>query len=332
MELHNRIDKKGMQQEVNLVMKSRSKHVDIRVNECSTIPFYDIYRSIIEDLRDINMWSFEYIATTFTRSLKLSNACRIDANLELRKIAEKVSKYYERNHAGTLISRVNNYLQEVANALCSLEHDVRELQVELNYRGNIGVSSGFGQLLFEWGISFDPYLNLPYIPASSIKGAVRTAYKYLCTRYSRNKEDCNNKVEEIFGSSTKGAGLVMFTDAYPVDLRGNAKYILIPDVVTPHYNSEELRYEKEVEPNPVVHLSLSKAVIFKFLMYYRPRNGRRINYDNDLVEDPSSISSTDDLRLIDKAVFLAFGLGVGAKTLTGYSQFKIVSYRRVCRG
>ena len=306
--------------------------------ECTNIPLYNVYKEITKGTQDINVWSLEYIVSTLIRLLKILRSCRegrrkVEANTELRNIVEKISKYYSSSEGKIqfLVSRANQYFQEVADALCSLGYDVREIEVELNYRGSIGVSSGFGQLLFEWGISFDPYLNLPYIPASSIKGAIRASYKYLCLKHFNDVRICNDKVENIFGSSSKGAGLVMFTDAYPVRLQDDARYILVPDVVTPHYNNEELKYEKEVEPNPVVHLSINKGVIFKFLVYYRSRKDRRINYTDDLIEDPEIIHSVDDLKLIDKAVFLAFGLGVGAKTLGGYSQFKIQSYRRLCR-
>ena len=321
-----------------MIFKHNISHKDSsELAECNNIPLYDIYKEITKNVQNMNVWSFEYIASTFTKLLKMLGRCReneksIEASAELKNIAENISKYYsEEGDILSLTLRANQYLQEVGRALCGLGYDVREIEVELSYRGSIGVSSGFGQLLFEWGISFDPYLNLPYIPASSIKGAVRASYRYLCLKHFKDVGICNDKVENIFGSSSKGAGLVMFTDAYPVRLQGNAKYILIPDVVTPHYNSEELRYEKDVEPNPVVHLSINKGVVFKFLVCYRSRGDRKINYNEDLVEDPDAIHSLDDLKLIDKAIFLALGLGVGAKTLTGYSQFKIRSYRKLCR-
>lgn len=140
----------------------------------------------------------------------------------------------------------------------------------------IGRSGGMGVIPFEVGIAFDWLLNVPYIPGSSIKGAMR----------------------RHLGTGTKGEK-DWFTafDAYPIN--SSSGYLLVPDVLTPHY-SGNVETELDVSPNPIVYLVVPKGVTFRFLIALE-REGK----EGEIME----------------ALRKALEKGIGAKTSVGYSYF-----------
>jgi CRISPR-associated protein Cmr6 len=203
---------------------------------------------------------------------------------------------------------------------------VREIQMKLTYRGSFGVSSTFGQIPFEVGLYIHPYFNVPYIPASSIKGAIRSAYYYyLVNHENENPKKADNECNRLFGDSNF-AGLVGFTDAFPIQ-EGENGYILYPDIINPHY--KDARNEMEVEPKPIVFLTVAPGTIFKFYMYVikeRDKEKRKIEIGakKDLVDKP--IPDMEKLGKLDLALLYGLSMGIGAKTALGYSQFVVITY------
>ncbi len=65
-------------------------------------------------------------------------------------------------------------------------------------------------------------MDIPYIPATSIKGVFR--------HYCEEIKLCDKKLEDWFGSENK-QGKLIFTDSYP------SQYTLKTDVMTPHYTT-----------------------------------------------------------------------------------------------
>ncbi|MBO3810272.1 MAG: hypothetical protein FGF50_11870, partial [Candidatus Brockarchaeota archaeon] len=104
------------------------------------------------------------------------------------------------------------------------------VEVKLASRGLFGGSQIFGSLLFEVGLEFDSYLNLPIIPASAIKGAISSSWDALGLGEDGRRE--------IFGEPGK-MGMCIFSDAYPVKANSEG-FILYPDVMTPHYKDDAL--------------------------------------------------------------------------------------------
>jgi len=218
--------------------------------------------------------------------------------------------------------KIEKLLEELEGALISLGYEVRRVRAKLVSRGLFGVSTSFGRVAFDIGLSFDPILNAPFIPASTIKGAVRSAYISLGGR----EEDA----KRLFGSPEVGAGLVGFTDAYPVEA-GEKGYILYPDVLTPHYRGA--RTELEAQPVPVTYLCVAPGTSFQFYVYFVPERGERklkLEAGSDAAAEPKPEKSA--LGLVDLAVLYALYFGVGAKTSAGYSALRAESYERVGRG
>jgi len=176
-----------------------------------------------------------------------------------------------------------------------LIHPTGELiEARLNSRGLFG-SRTFGYTLFEIGLEFDPYLNLPIIPGSSIKGALRSAWKAL---------ELGEGEEVIFGG--KGyMGSCIFSDALPIEPNPDG-FILYPDVITPHYH-DDMMDEAKAEPRPVTYLSIAPGVKFGFVI---------------------AVDGTIPPALFNKlmnALLLAFNIGLGARTSIGYGVFTITN-------
>jgi CRISPR-associated protein Cmr6 len=244
---------------------------------------------------------------------------------ELLEFLVKNSSYYFRSKK----EEIKQYLNSLKQALTEYIGNrgiVREIQMKLTYRGSFGVSSTFGQIPFEVGLYIHPYFNVPYIPASSIKGAIRSAYYYyLVNHENENPKKADNECNRLFGDSNF-AGLVGFTDAFPIQ-EGENGYILYPDIINPHY--KDARNEMEVEPKPIVFLTVAPGTIFKFYMYVikeRDKEKRKIEIGakKDLVDKP--IPDMEKLGKLDLALLYGLSMGIGAKTALGYSQFVVITY------
>ncbi|WP_054853614.1 RAMP superfamily CRISPR-associated protein [Vulcanisaeta distributa] len=109
--------------------------------------------------------------------------------------------------------------------------------------------------VLETGIAWDPYWNLPYIPSSSLKGAVRAA------AYS-DKSPCLNAL----GLQAESSAIIIL-DSYPVICPGN-KGLLTLDIVNPHYSEVNGEIsEAESSPNPPVILpTITKGVGFRIVI------------------------------------------------------------------
>ncbi|MGC8870541.1 MAG: type III-B CRISPR module RAMP protein Cmr6, partial [Brevinematia bacterium] len=219
------------------------------------------------------------------------------------------------------ISRYLNELKESLQEYIRNEGYIREIQMRLTYRGTFGVSSTFGQIPFEVGLFIHPYFNVPYIPASSIKGAIRSAYHNMIIQEGTASErEAKEQCDFIFGDKMS-AGLVGFTDALPIE-EGENGYILYPDIINPHYKNA--RDETSVQPNPIIFLTVAPGTKFKFYMYViKERGNRRIKISH-LSEKPEP--DLNKLGWLDRALLYGLALGVGAKTALGYSQFEVTKY------
>ncbi|ACP34878.1 CRISPR-associated RAMP protein, Cmr6 family [Sulfolobus islandicus L.S.2.15] len=199
-----------------------------------------------------------------------------------REIAELVSRNFKLDG-----EKVRNYFDNLKEILKSLKYTIVDVEITTRTRALIGVSTSLGKLIFDSGISFDPYMNLPYILASEIKGIVRS--------YIEDKLG-EQEAEEIFGNEER-EGNVNFTDAYPTR---SENFLFVPDVITPHYNKK--KSEADAEPTPVMHLTIAPKVSFRFLIYYKREDvGKPI---------------CDTLPLVIMK-------GLGARSSVGYSLFEL---------
>ncbi|MEM1943893.1 MAG: type III-B CRISPR module RAMP protein Cmr6 [Candidatus Caldarchaeum sp.] len=249
---------------------------------------------------------------------------RIDPVAEERKLLEFLVKF-----SGTPNPATSALAEEMENALKACGYVVRRVKIKALSRGLVGASASYGKIPFEVGLSFDSFLNVPYIPGSTIKGAVRSGVYEILLRSGRQEADADQICGRLFGD--RGSiGLIGFTDAYPVKA-GVKEYLLYPDVMTPHY-TDDTKNELEVRPNPVTFLTIAPSTTFQFYMFYRKGRGERLlrvgtGLDADLAENP--VAEISSLGVVDMGLLYSFYRGVGAKTSVGYSRFEVVEYTKV---
>jgi CRISPR-associated protein Cmr6 len=281
---------------------------------------YNNLLNTLDNLKNPNYWSYVII-----KSLDITKKKAEDKPYE--EVKRTLLEYLVRNVK--INEQVKGYLNTVKGALLANGFELREVRIEALYPVMIGGAETFGKLAFEIGLMFDPIFNVPYIPASTIKGAV---YAALCELMSKekSKEEAEKLCKEIFGDK-ESTSLVGFTDAYPIKVKeGENNHLLYPDVMTPHY-SEETKDELAVEPNPIVYVTIAPGTEFKFYMFFkRSRAGKRIGIreiKNKISENPQPAEEL--LGIVDKALLYALIKGIGAKTALGYSKFKVVEYMSI---
>ncbi|MEM4455605.1 MAG: RAMP superfamily CRISPR-associated protein [Thermofilaceae archaeon] len=262
------------------------------------------------------------------------------------KAADKrvlLEKLCYNNFSQSSFNRVRSHLNSVREALLVSGYCVKLCKMATAARTVVGAGGSFGKVPFELGLSFDPILNVPYIPASALKGAFRHALEELRGR---------DLAGLLFGEEGE-VGVVGVTDAYPVGVvselqgrsgRGAAARLLEPDVLSPHYpETKKLETELDVEPKPVVFAAIAPGVVFEFYLYYN--RGLRAKLGGRVADASSELDSkkhifegdlaaannvtVDVLPSLDLAVLYALSRGVGAKTSIGYSRFELLEYKSV---
>jgi len=290
------------------------------------------YIEKLKEIDKVNLWSYLTLCSSQfmckkARATKRNEKREVEAKKRdlLETVVETSKVTFSSNKSLAL-----NLLKNVEKGLVRSGFEVRVVKARLSSRGLFGGSETFGQTVFEVGLSFDPLLNLPFIPGSSLKGAVRSAYQELFLK-KRVKDEklCESECRRIFGESGKSVGLVGFTDAYPVE-PGEKGLILYPDVMTPHYR-ENVKTELDVQPNPLVYLTVAPGTVFQFYVFWKSRGERRVKLGSGFEADlsPSPKPDLQTLALLDLALLYSLKTGVGAKTCLGYSSLEVVEYREV---
>ncbi|ACB39509.1 CRISPR-associated RAMP protein, Cmr6 family [Pyrobaculum neutrophilum V24Sta] len=191
--------------------------------------------------------------------------------------------------------QVKRYLELVYAAARGAFQNV--FKFEFSLETPLTIHTRWPYLPLEIGIAWHPILNVPYIPASSLKGALRAAAP---------EPVCDFTKAELFGTAQEEGLLVVF-DAYPTG--GKA---VRPDVVTPHYREVEGEIaETQASPVPLVFPTVPPGTKFQFMVGILPRDEKReVDYKKC------------EMELFD-AVKKTLVRGLGAKTAVGYGVFKI---------
>ena len=321
---------------------------------------------------NVNLWSYVTLKGAYIESLKwiYKQVSASAGNNVENKIAEEKKKLIDEiviRAKRIDIGSVIQYLKSIREALIVNGYNVKVCRIKTSYRTLVGSGEPFGKVPFEVGLSFDPLMNVPIIPASSLKGSFRNALWSLL-RKTMDDEYAERLSEIVFGSN-EHSGLVGLTDAYPVEANEGG-FILMPDVLTPHYPGAET--ELDVSPNPVPFLTVAEGVVFEFYIFYNKdiyqeesrklgdkakrkhaivgdvtldvlvKNSSTGNFIDDALRNSvfhgdlsEAIETLSKMGLnpayiipwIDRAVLYASGLGIGAKTSIGYSRFEVIEYR-----
>ena len=196
-----------------------------------------------------------------------------------------------------LLRRASEHVNEVYMAAGRHFCSVLLFDVVTESRLLVHVKSPFMPL--ELGLAWHPFYNLPYIPATTLKGAVRSFME------RSNRSICGMGPGELFGVKDSMSRLVFF-DAFPVGCSGR---LLEADVLTPHYPEVSgVVDEVRVRPNPIVFPVVASGVRFRFIVGVRgvPRDSLECL-----------------LRELPGLLREAFEYGIGAKTSIGYGAVQL---------
>ncbi|MGC8597815.1 MAG: type III-B CRISPR module RAMP protein Cmr6 [Thermocladium sp.] len=240
-------------------------------------------------------------------------------NQNNREIMEKLSESYRCSNGiiKDILGNVDHWIEGNIKALEALGYAVAFKGVMmLLTRLSIGLSNPYMEPL-EPAIAWDPYWNLPYIPASSLKGAMRFI-----------AESKGNPCKMAFGNLNESSSIIVL-DAYPTYcLRGS---LISLDIINPHYRETEGRIsEVQSKPSPLPFITVSRGVGFKIaILVARNRLKERTMACNDhdtnnyiyirtTQSNCEKACTEDELRNIIAA---ALENGIGAKTSLGYGIF-----------
>lgn len=159
--------------------------------------------------------------------------------------------------------------------------------VSFNWRMRVGGTRGFRELLLP---VLHPIFGIPYIPASTLKGAARA--------WAR-KNDAPARVQELLGmlnGKNAKAAKIEFLDAFPT------KHCLSIDVATPQWAWKDNKVMYGPVPHPL--LSLEQP---QFLIGLHPTS--RQNF-----------GCQDDLKTVKSWLENALNSGIGSRVSSGYGK------------
>ncbi len=217
---------------------------------------------LLNQTRGVNLVSYNLLSYVTLRGtyIMCKKAKGYNINDDKRRLLEEVC----RNFKIEASDYVKRNLKEVEEALLANGYYVKVCKVKAISRVIVGTSESFAQVPFEVGLFFDPVLNVPFIPGSTLKGAFRQALEELIRREITDNSQAKEIADIIFGKEGL-SGLVGVTDAYPVK-SGEGGRLFEPDVLTPHYPCAKT--ELDVKPNPVLFLTIAPGVEFQFYVYF----------------------------------------------------------------
>lgn len=167
------------------------------------------------------------------------------------------------------------------------------------------------------GFSFDYVSGLPYLPASSLKGALRSYFPdekdaeerrnikadYIKSILPKDKDniDITGLRDNIFNNGD------IFLDVFPII--GNDKKLLQTEYITPHKEG------KFKNPKPIKLIKIKPNVQFQFCFLLN-------DYE---IENEKILTKAQKLNLFKQIIL---DMGVGAKTNVGFGQFQEKAIRQ----
>lgn len=161
------------------------------------------------------------------------------------------------------------------------------------------------------GLTLDYVTGMPYIPSSSVKGALRSAFvhkDYIKELLKSADIDVADFETSIFGSShsDKSEAKVQGSDIFFDAIITSTGKILDTDNITSHRHNKDLL--ELAAPNPITMIRIRPDVTFKFQFQL-----------NDYEKDEIKITAEQKLRLFKQ---ILIDLGIGAKTNVGYGTLE----------
>lgn len=190
------------------------------------------------------------------------------------------------------------------------------------------------------GFYFDYTTGMPVIPASSVKGTLRSVFseiEYIIRLITEHTDETVFPIIEIGDEEVQRVGAIekeifdgtiggkplsiydrdLFFDAY-ISLNETCKCEIIgTDFITPHIQEEMQSYSRSIlkNPTPLPFLKILPDIQFQFQFNLK-----------DHREQNDQLLSVGQKRNLFMAILK--DIGIGAKTNVGYGQFKTVSLEK----
>lgn len=209
-----------------------------------------------------------------------------------------------------LIKIINNnideYLEDKGDGFIILDFSAKVLD-----RLIVGLG---GHSVFETDIKLHHTYGIPYIPASAIKGCLRS---HIIKKYFESKEKKAKEIwfVKIFGGKIEEKdhqGGLIFLDSY-----SQQKYTMKRDIMTPHYSKG---YTEDGIINPIEFLAVENTE-FRFVILI-DKDKFIDESGNEILIDGKNIKSF----IAQEMVEMLTTHGIGAKTSVGYGYFKDLNY------
>ncbi len=150
---------------------------------------------------------------------------------------------------------------------------------------------------FSLGFNFDYVTGVPYIPGSTVKGVLRSAFEnesLIQALLDNTDVDVNALKIQIFEGEENGD---VFFDAFPE--KSGSSY-MAEDFITPHGN------DLTKNPTPIMFVKVKPDVVFKFCFRLK-----------DYSDEKTTVTAAQKQKLFEDIIKL---LGMGAKTNVGYGE------------
>ncbi|MFP4253987.1 MAG: RAMP superfamily CRISPR-associated protein [Halothece sp.] len=167
-------------------------------------------------------------------------------------------------------------------------------KAQFDWRVRVGGMRGFQELLLP---VFHPVYGVPYIPSSSLKGAILAQAK----KHANNGEINLDEVKRILGDIEGGIGTVQVLDAFPTEP------CLSVDMANPQWSWKE----NHVQYNPVPHPLLSMEEPEILIGLVSTSRGRYQEQKNQ------------DLQTVKGWLKQALNAGIGSRVSAGYGRTQV---------
>lgn len=237
-------------------------------------------------------------------------------------ISEKNELIYKSNFEPDFLMAIKNRNDLVLQILNNQGYKISTKSYTLDWRIAVGLGT---ESVYETGLTLHPVYGFPYIPASGLKGVVRSYIIQICFDGKEELALSEPEFVTLFGdgldtdNDSGNRGKVLFLDAFPTKTP-----IIKADIINPHYR-EFFDSEGKIppadyfEPVPVSFLSVEKTA-FQFSIAVLSDDNKPIQAKfgskkyNTQYETSSFI-----MHWLERTLTEA---GAGAKTTSGYGQFK----------
>jgi len=237
-------------------------------------------------------------------------------------ISEKKELIYKSNFEPDFLMAIKNRNDLVLQILNNQGYKISTKSYTLDWRIAVGLGT---ESVYETGLTLHPVYGFPYIPASGLKGVVRSYIIQICFDGKEELALGEPEFVTLFGdgldtdNDSGNRGKVLFLDAFPTKTP-----IIKADIINPHYR-EFFDSEGKVppadyfEPVPVSFLSVEKTA-FQFSIAVLSDDNMPIkSIFGSKKYDTQYETSSFIMHWLDRTLTEA---GAGAKTTSGYGQFK----------